>query len=87
MTPLLIFAGVAAIGLLYVVLPIVADVFGRYRERKVVRCPETGLVVDVQIDARHAAATAVPGPPELRVRECTLWPERAGCGEHCTAEL
>jgi hypothetical protein len=69
--------------LLYVLAPIVAHVFTRYRKARIVRCPETGVTAEIQIDARHAAATAVPGPPELRVAGCSSWPERKGCDQAC----
>jgi len=71
--------------LLYVLAPIVAGVFARYRKPRIVRCPETGEAVMMRIDARHAAATSVFGPPEVRVTACSRWPEREGCDQACIA--
>ena len=71
--------------LLYVLAPIVAGVFARYRKPRIVRCPETGEAVFMRIDARHAAATSVPGPPDIRVAACSRWPEREDCDQACVA--
>ena len=81
-----------AIGLLalvFVIAPVAADVYFRFRRRRAVVCPDTALVADVQIDAWHAAATAFPGPPRLHLVACTFWPEREGCERKCvpTAQM
>jgi len=81
--PWITLIGIAAVGVLYVLVPVVADAFSRYRRKRTLRCPETGTDAEVQIDAGHAALTAVPGPPELRVADCSLWPERKGCEQAC----
>jgi hypothetical protein len=83
MTPWVTLLAIAMLAMVYVVVPVVGDVFARYRRRRTLRCPETGTDASVQIDARHAALTAIPGPPELRVEDCSLWPERKGCQERC----
>jgi hypothetical protein len=77
----------AALALLYVVVPILGDVYARYHRSRTVRCPETGSDVTVQDDAAHAVRTALPGPPEVRIRACTLWPGRRECAQHCTAQI
>jgi hypothetical protein len=78
-------AVIAAIGVIYVALPIMADVYFRFRRRRTVTCPETGLAENVQVDAWHAAATAMPGPPDVDLTSCTAWPKRAGCEQRCMA--
>jgi len=74
---------IAAIGLLYVVLPVAIEAFFRFRGRRGVTCPRTGVTAEVTIDAWHAAATAVPGPSRLHATDCSLWPEHAGCAQNC----
>ncbi len=81
--PWITLLAIAAAAVFYVLVPVVADTFYRYRQKRAVRCPETGAEAEVQIDAAHAALTAVPGPPELRVEVCSLWPERQGCAQAC----
>ena len=84
-TPWIILAAIAALALAYVVVPVMADTFLSFRRGRTVRCPETGLMAQVSIDARRAMLTAVPGPATVRVAECSLWPERRGCAEKCVA--
>jgi hypothetical protein len=74
---------IAVIGLLFVILPVAAEAFFRFRRGRAVTCPRTGTTAEVAIDAWHAAATAVPGPPRLHAIDCSLWPEHADCARDC----
>lgn len=76
-----------AAALLYVLAPIVLNVFSRFRREHAVRCPEADAEAEVRIDPVHAARTAVPGPPVLTVVRCSLWPERQGCAQRCVEQL
>jgi len=64
-----------------------ARALGEYRGERVVTCPESHAAVGVKVDARHAALSAAAGPADLRLADCTRWPERAGCGQECLAEV
>jgi len=46
------------------------DAYRRYRGRRVAACPETSAPAAVEVDAIHAALTAVLGPPHLRLKSC-----------------
>jgi hypothetical protein len=59
----------------------------KFHGRAVVTCPETHQPAGVEMDSRHAAATALGGSPDLRLSACSRWPERAGCGQECLAEI
>ena len=83
--PAMMIAMIVAIGVLFVVLPVAMDVYFRFRRPRTVACPETGLAEEVQVDAWHAAVTAVPGPPCMYVAKCTRWAHRAGCKQRCLA--
>lgn len=83
--PWILLLAILGTAIFYVLVPIGAEVFARYRNPRIVRCPETGRTAEIRIDARHAATTAVPGPPEVRVVECSRWPDRKGCDEACVA--
>jgi hypothetical protein len=62
--------------------------FRRYRGKRVVVCPETGKYVAVEVDSVHAAATAGEEEgPELRLRSCARWPERADCDQDCVRQI
>ena len=82
-TPLIVIAAVIAMAVLFVLLPLVVHTFQRYRKKKVVRCPQTNGLAEVDIDAPRAAFSALFGRPLLRVKNCTLWPKRKGCGDGC----
>jgi hypothetical protein len=81
--PWLTLFGIVAIGVFYVLMPIFMGVYTRYRRTRWIRCPETAGPAKIGVDAFHAAVTAIPGPPHVRVVECSLWPERAGCAQSC----
>jgi len=83
--PWLLLLAIAGIAIFYVLMPMMAEVFARYRKPRVLRCPETGETTVIQIDARHAATTSVAGAPDLRVADCSRWPEHADCDQDCVA--
>ena len=82
-TALITIAAVVALGGFYVLLPLVIHTFQRYRNKRVMTCPETGGLAEVDIDSRRAALTSAIGRPLLRIKNCTLWPKRKGCDEDC----
>ena len=82
--PWLTLFAIIAVAVLYVIAPIVADTFMRFRDRRTVHCPEENRLARVELDATLAAMTAVPGPPKLMVRRCSFWPDRADCAQRCT---
>ncbi|HTX42134.1 MAG TPA: DUF1761 domain-containing protein [Acidobacteriaceae bacterium] len=59
------------------------EVYKRYSGWRVVACPENQQQASVSIDARHAAMTGLHGTPDLRLCDCTRWPERLKCGRAC----
>ena len=59
----------------------------RFRGDRFVTCPETKTRVAVKVDATHTAMTAVIGNPQLRLCECTRWPERQDCGQDCLRQI
>jgi hypothetical protein len=78
---------IAALGVLYVFVPIAADAYRRFRSPRTVTCPETSAPADVQIDGVHAAITALDGPPLLEVKRCSRWPEHRHCGQACLEQI
>jgi len=53
----------------------------------VIICPETGKQAMVEVDARHAALTALVGKPDIRLESCWRWPLKQDCGQECLAQL
>ena len=80
-------APIAAVGGVYVLVPVVAHTYSRFRGVRLVSCPETQAQVKVELDATQAAVTAAVGPPEVRVKRCARWPEHADCGQECVAAM
>jgi len=74
--------------ILILLLPVLwgREVYRRYSGPRGVTCPETHQQVGVTLQAAHAAATAICGPPEFRVTDCSRWPERAHCDQGCLPE-
>jgi hypothetical protein len=81
--PWIVLAAIVAVGLVYVLFPTVLVDFLRFRPKRQLWCPETGTNAEVRVDARLAAVTAPFRRPLLRVRSCSLWPERNGCEQTC----
>jgi hypothetical protein len=81
--PWMVVLAVLAVALLYVLMPLLADTFRRFRSPRLLRCPETGGKAEIGIDASHAALTSAFGQPLLRVKSCSLWPEKDRCKQDC----
>jgi len=74
---------IISLAAVYVLVPVAADAFRRFRTRRSLRCPETGREAEVGIDAGRAALTSAFGRALLRVKSCSLWPERKACAQDC----
>jgi hypothetical protein len=61
----------------------VATVFLRFRTPRRLTCPEAQMLTEVGVDPAYAAWTAAFREPVIRVKRCSLWPQRAGCGQEC----
>lgn len=59
----------------------------RFRGTRLVRCPETRAPAAVELDVKEAIVTHLLGREHLRLRECSRWPERAGCEQDCLAQV
>ncbi|HYB54184.1 MAG TPA: hypothetical protein VEG84_09980 [Thermoanaerobaculia bacterium] len=59
-----------------------------YRGTRLVACPETRRPAAVELDALRAAFLQFGDEPgRLRLTSCSRWPEKAGCGQECLAEV
>ncbi len=83
-----VFAVLAAVGTYLLVRVYVgARLYAKFRGKRLVSCPETKQPAAVEVNAPRAAMEAVVGEPRLRLNECTRWPERQDCGQHCLREI
>jgi hypothetical protein len=78
---------ILSIAAIYFVVPFVVGTYIRFRGKRVITCPETRKPAAVEVDAAHAALTAAFSHPDLRLRSCSRWPERAGCGQECLLQV
>jgi hypothetical protein len=59
------------------------EIYRRYSGRRLVSCPENQQPAAVSMNALHAAVTGIDGNPDLRLCDCTRWPERSDCNRAC----
>jgi hypothetical protein len=89
MEPLYIVLGIVVAALAVSALAIqFIRTFRTYAGTRVITCPRDLESAAVRINAFLAARrAAVRGTPEVRLSSCTFWPERAGCGQQCLAQI
>jgi hypothetical protein len=86
---LLIWVVLCLVGVSLILLPLALwrrEIYRRYAGSRLVACPENQQPAAVNIDVRHAAATGIDGCPDLRLSDCTRWPERSNCGRECLSQ-
>lgn len=77
------FLSLVLIAIYYPQLEEAFQLYFHLRRRRPLRCPETGRLVSVKIDAAHAAFGALKGIRSLEIKDCTRWPGRLGCNQTC----
>ncbi len=80
-------AAIIALGVLLVLVRALGAGYFKYRGTRVITCPENHQTAAVEVDALHAATTAVAHNPDLRLRECSRWPEHQDCGQECLSQI
>src|SRR5690349_15632845 len=78
---------IIAFTILYFVAPMTIGALVRYCVKRLVTCPETRQPAAVDLDVKHAALRAVIGSPDLRLKNCSRWPEREACGQECLLQI
>jgi hypothetical protein len=59
----------------------------RAQAARIVRCPAAAKSVTVRMDPWFAVKMHALGNPELRLRDCTEWPQRGECDRGCLVQL
>jgi hypothetical protein len=59
----------------------------KWRGERIVTCPETKQPAAVNVAASEAALGVFFNEPTLRLKECSRWPERQGCGQDCLQQI
>lgn len=71
----------------YPVISTLVRSYLEFRGASIVRCPETNDFVAVEVNAGRAAVSRVFGQPNLRLSDCSRWPERRNCGQECLEQI
>ncbi len=85
-TVIFFIGAVFLIAMLYFIILAIRGSF-RYRGKMLVSCPETQEPVGVKVDSGSAAISSVLGDNEIRLSNCTRWPEKQNCGQECLQQI
>ncbi len=72
---------------LYPVMHAMWRTYFRLRRTTVVMCPETQIPATVEPNAIRAALMLLLGAQTIRLKTCSLWPERCDCRQACVSQL
>jgi hypothetical protein len=75
--------GIIGVAVVYALLSVALTTLSRYRQLRLLQCPETGEDCWVRFDAARAALSSCLGRPRLAVQSCSLWPVNADCSRAC----
>lgn len=68
-------------------LVLVGRTYAKMRGTRLVTCPENNETAAVEVDATRAAALSLLGQREVRLKDCSRWPEKEGCGQDCLRQI
>lgn len=75
--------GVVFLAAVFVVAPVAAATYSRFRRPLQLRCPAEGASARVEVDARQAALGEMLGLAAPEVERCSLWPRLRLCRQEC----
>jgi nucleotide-binding universal stress UspA family protein len=84
MNPGIVLLALVVIALVYVVGPVAAAAFWRWRRPWRLTCPRTGTVAQIRTAAVRASVAEVLGR-RAEIERCSLWPALRGCRQECRA--
>ena len=84
---ILIFIGVLFAAALIFGLAVATGAYARFRGERVITCPENKQPAAVHLNMSKVARKAMLGKLDLRLDQCSRWPERAGCGQDCLSQI
>jgi hypothetical protein len=61
--------------------------YARYRGKMLVTCPESGKPAAVHVNTLKAVKDNLLGRENLRLDQCSRWPERSDCGQGCLQQI
>jgi hypothetical protein len=78
---------VLIVGGIFYFMPRIQATFQTLFGKRVVECPETKAPAGVDVSAGRMALHTLMGKGDLRLKDCSRWPEREGCGQECLAQI
>lgn len=84
---ILIALGVLLAAVVIFGLAVATGAYARFRGKRVITCPENKQPAAVHINLSKVAGEAMLGKLDLRLDQCSRWPERAGCGQDCLSQI
>lgn len=82
-----IIAAILIVVVAWLLIRAVAIPYKKYAGGAVVVCPETKEKAGVRIDTAHVVLTSFGRKADLRLKECSRWPEREHCGQDCLSQV
>jgi hypothetical protein len=79
----LVAPAIVGLAVVYALLSVALTTLSRYRQLRLLQCPETGEDCWVRFDAARAALSSCLGRRRLAVQSCSLWPGKAHCSRAC----
>ena len=84
---ILIVIGVLIAAALVFGLAVSLGAYVRFRGERIITCPENKQPAAVHINMSKVAKEAFIGKLDVRLDQCSRWPERAGCGQDCLSQI
>ena len=84
---LLLTLAIGASVLVVLGLRIALRTYLKFLGKRLVSCPETHQPAAVRVATGKAAFKATLGDGQLRLSECSRWPEKEACGQECLAQI
>ena len=61
--------------------------YRKFGGTRLITCPDNERAEAVELDARAAVLAELRGRTELRIRDCSRWPEKSDCGRECLEQI
>ena len=75
------------LGLIFLALIRGIRTYLKYRGPRLITCPENHRPAAVTVHALLAGYTTATHSPELRLKQCSRWPEMQGCEQECLSQI
>lgn len=66
---------------------VVGTIYLQGEARRVVRCPDTGGIAQVETGTLNEVLRYLLPRRRFRIEKCTRWPEQSGCVESCLSQI